>query len=746
MGQAPTTTMATNTTSTTTLAGAKCSSFTCPTGKLLISNAAIVVGETEGVCCVDSCSTWNQCTTHKILKTDAATIAGSSLDVCCDDLCSGYTCPQGTSPISAASSTKGKSLHTCCIPSCNFLSTAISCPPQHPIVAEILQISQAPNLQMWQSYAGNQFSEEQIKNVHAECCKDACAEKDCTANYLLKSNAATLEGGNRDRCCDASCSLHNCPTGQTQKDGASTIRGSSDASCCAQACSGFSCDPNKGLMLKLNAEQIAGASEGECCDGEFDCSPYTNRSGTTLRKVVLMEETSKQTCANQNNGVGLGQDKMQQYCQEFCSTDGILRGLPLQLGSPQFGFNLTSMNSVCGSVTNVDHSLREECKSGSNALLEIQVKAADFVAKVKVFKAEQMAFRGSMQAASKALEDDLIASQSQLAASAFKLRLLKKKFTDWSDGVTDGQDFSKLQRAMDNLKTSANLLNDAVQKNLDLFEQFVARCNVMLLGVGSRNEYLLDICPQSSSACIEREIAGHVGCCCGLNPIVTPSMLIDGFDATMVQTAQGQVAAARRLAETAEINVCAKASKDSSTEVGAARDRLKALGQEALFQGVDQELQTKYSSYFAECGGGRRLEDLERDESPQVDGRLLQNNQLQCQPPTSNGLKVAFSETLETDLCHLQTPKVTNDAMRSQCNKFCAPNAVPLLLGTEAYGFQHSEVNSICLADDAVLKHDSTLLGKCGEWSQGFQDIELKAVDFIEQLEAGSQDKRDLET
>ena len=58
---------------------------------------------------------------------------------------------------------------------------------------------------------------------------------------------------------------------------------------------------------------------------------------------------------------------------------------------------------------------------------------------------------------------------------------------------------------MDALTTSAILLDDVVRRNLRLFEEYITECNGLLLGMGSAQEYLLDVCPQLNGACIERE-------------------------------------------------------------------------------------------------------------------------------------------------------------------------------------------------------------------------------------------------
>ena len=327
----------------------------------------------------------------------------------------------------------------------------------------------------------------------------SCASMDCPSHYLPKEGAD--QGSSIDACCDRACSLFDCPAGQAQLNSADTVPGASESLCCRPSCSRYSCP--SGLQVKMDADRIVGSTAEECCDGLFTCTPYTNRSGHDVSKVVLMQETSQKRCVDQ----GLQQEAMATYCNDFCSTGGSLQGLPLQLGSSEYGFNLGEMNGICEAIADANRSLLNFCRQRSNALLEIQVKAAEFVAKVQEFKAKQVVFRGSMQNASQQLQSHL-ASQAfatEIGDSVEKLVLLKRQFQGWATGVTSGPDFQSLQGSMDALTTSAILLDDVVRRNLRLFEEYITECNGLLLGMGSAQEYLLDVCPQLNGACIERE-------------------------------------------------------------------------------------------------------------------------------------------------------------------------------------------------------------------------------------------------
>ena len=214
-----------------------------------------------------------------------------------------------------------------------------------------------------------------------------------------------------------------------------------------------------------------------------------------------------------------------------------------------------------------DGSLASFCAARSTALQEIELRAADFVAKVDIFKAEQVAFRAAVQNASEKMRQELespaFVKEVGDADKTKKIGVLKKKFSAFAGSLKSGPAYDILKRAMDALQSSATLLTDTVQTNLALFEEYLSKCNQMLLGTGIGKEYLLDICPQNSGTCIERPTAGHVGCCCGINPVVSQTAYIDGRDSSDVLSSGGYVALGRRLAEGASINVCAEAASKS---------------------------------------------------------------------------------------------------------------------------------------------------------------------------------------
>lgn len=120
-----------------------------------------------------------------------------------------------------------------------------------------------------------------------------------------------------------------------------------------------------------------------------------------------------------------------------------------------------------------------------------------------------------------------------------------------------------LRGGLEELKWSSGNLSEAVEEKLDLFERFLNQCNKIMPSKGANQEYLLDICSQQNDACIEKETpirsaAQHVGCCCGVNPVVASTTMIDGISAS-VFGGTGYVDL-RRLQQQTQIDICGEAS------------------------------------------------------------------------------------------------------------------------------------------------------------------------------------------
>ena len=76
----------------------------------------------------------------------------------------------------------------------------------------------------------------------------------------------------------------------------------------------------------------------------------------------------------------------------------------------------------------------------------------------------------------------------------------------------------KLKTEIEKLKTAASHLKTTLLEKSRLIEKFLDECNDLYVGTGPNDEYLLDICAQASTACLERATSSHATCCCAYHP------------------------------------------------------------------------------------------------------------------------------------------------------------------------------------------------------------------------------------
>ena len=97
---------------------------------------------------------------------------------------------------------------------------------------------------------------------------------------------------------------------------------------------------------------------------------------------------------NQNNKCDKSTLDAQQQCNSFCNLGGAQLGLPILLGTTQYGFNLDDMNEICLGSKETDviinnQTLMNYCSARGNELHEIKLRSAEFVTSVGGFKEQQ---------------------------------------------------------------------------------------------------------------------------------------------------------------------------------------------------------------------------------------------------------------------------------------------------------------------------------------------------------------------
>merc|ERR1712187_171476 len=140
-------------------------------------------------------------------------------------------------------------------------------------------------------------------------------------------------------------------------------------------------------------------------------------------------------------------------------------------------------------------------------------------------------------------------------------------------------------------------------------DDLLNNCDRLFTGIGSDQEYLLDLCSQTSTTCIEKENARHAGCCCGYMPLLalgsqdTPVHTIPGLSGSLrdddAEIPRARVAARRLETITPVFHTCAQSEKDSQTEVKEAEANVKQLGYDYLLTDEKAALHAKYPDYYS---------------------------------------------------------------------------------------------------------------------------------------------------
>mmetsp|Transcript_14534 Transcript_14534/g.25555 ORF Transcript_14534/g.25555 Transcript_14534/m.25555 type:complete len:890 (+) Transcript_14534:85-2754(+) len=553
--------------------------------------------------------------------------------------------------------------------------------------------------------------------------------------------------GNTDSTLDFSC-----PHGKILQTEALLIRGNTTEQCCQQA-------PCTVDFCPGHAENLNTCTEQNAKDGSIS--------------VNVPAQVKRDLCGDQDPAVT--NDKMQDQCSAFCAIGGLPLGLPLLMGSESFGFNKDQMEDIClntkgDSFLEHDRALYNECKEKSFALRQIEEKAADFVAYVDILKLEILWWRTAAQEKSRSLQTELASPtfKKEMRAATNKTASLKAAIdrSEWKVHVSTNVGSGDLERAVDKVAQGGESLRATVNTQVVIYEEFLRDCNKLFTAEDQNKYFMLDICAQGNEECIEVPEAIHVGCCCGVNPLALElTHHIDGkmptrrltdwlVDGTGVSDEDQGID---------DFSICAESKKRSSAGIAAATARLQSMshGSEALQQ-YNIDLQEAHPEYTSQCGSGRSLRRLGEDQTgiekgadrgttnnktstgertahPASARKLQTGTKLQCNPTSSKtedgDLLVEFTDRTRLGLCQFD-PTVTEAQMQQQCDAFCEPHGVPITMGTEEFGFDLSQMESIILSPrGGLLTHDTAELEQCMSDRNAFREILVRTASFIEKLD-----------
>lgn len=329
----------------------------------------------------------------------------------------------------------------------------------------------------------------------------------------------------------------------------------------------------------------------------------------TLR-AAFWKDTETDYCSKVTDTNGL-----METCETFCGKNSV----PLLLGGTTFGFNQSSMDSVCispGEPVELGSRTVAQCHKDAKSLHAVRVKSAKFIADLAILEARKLEFTAEIMDTVKRMTDDIKAQaagridDAEVGAKINALRDLLNELTSelTSGSVGSGARFH-LSQATDSLGKSSNELQDELDKAIPALDDLLNKCDRLFTGIGSEQEYLLDLCSQTSTTCIEKNTARHAGCCCGYMPLLalgsqnTPVDTIPGLSGSLLdfdaETPRARVAARRLETSTLVFHTCAESEKDSEIQVNEAEANVKELGYEYLLADAEAALKAKYPDHYS---------------------------------------------------------------------------------------------------------------------------------------------------
>lgn len=299
------------------------------------------------------------------------------------------------------------------------------------------------------------------------------------------------------------------------------------------------------------------------------CSPPSAPTidvGETM-KVAFSKDTEQAHCSDLTTPTGQPMTTvgLAEQCSAFCGSEAV----PLLVGSIDFGFNQTAMDTVClnSDLVTTDSAKVTQCLNDAEAMVAVEIKMAAFITALTALELVKVEYEKSVAEQLSAMKDKI----AEKAEAVLKGAKANEKAADYAaflkDEVLNGMmgnsvEALKYKQALERLGVSVGSLKTTAQASLQAFQDFLSDCSDVYTGKGSSGEYLLDQCSQTSDECIDSEWGRHVGCCCGYMPFmavgqerVSFSSTIPGLGAEALKDSEGKARVGSRLRRRMSENV-----------------------------------------------------------------------------------------------------------------------------------------------------------------------------------------------
>jgi len=354
----------------------------------------------------------------------------------------------------------------------------------------------------------------------------------------------------------------------------------------------------------------------------LSCSPPTSATIQTseVMKVAFSADTEKDYCGDLTTSTGEANSTAQkmttvglaEQCSQFCGEEAV----PLLVGSIDFGFNQSAMDSVCinSNIVTTDSDRVTQCHEDAESMIAVDVKMSAFITAMNEVELAKIAYETAVAARLPAIkakiedkaEDVLKGARADQKAEAYSAFLRTEVFNEVTGS---SQQAVKYKTSLDRLGVAVESLQSTVAASIKAYTRFLSDCSDLFTGKGQYNEYLLDQCSQTSTECIDGEggFGRHSGCCCGYTPFmavgqekVSYANTIPGISAEAFEDSQGLARVGNRLlrrlteAPKSYYDICGSVWEGNAQILANFHAEILSLGNEEVFQDWLNAMKTRY--------------------------------------------------------------------------------------------------------------------------------------------------------
>lgn len=385
--------------------------------------------------------------------------------------------------------------------------------------------------------------------------------------------------------------------------------------------------------------------------------------------------------------------------------------IPVILGRPNQGFNVSTMKQVCGGHSNAllkhDAEILNFCEEQEEKLGNVSRFASNFLGALEDFDYLLLLYR-------KAVLDKAAQLRQEIQTESFRRSVENARPSEKMNVVVSFYKQSlnefaadlRMEEAVAVVSKAVETLVEAVQIYLHTLPEYLANCNKLYLGTSSQQDALLHICKQNSgNDCMDFDHpeVSQVAACCAFNPVAQgPS--IPGTSGRRLATADENWAQTPHL--------CAESHHHLRRSIEVIRLMYESGGAEQA-RAYEESLRQKYPNFFADTAFSK------------------------C--PTSTGTTTTLTTTKGTTLTTTRVAAETAPASIEGCIELSTTNVEAFAADPLVEVAMKEAVTVITGVAITSVKELGVVVGICGRRLEGRNLQEGNAaVDFVLEFSFGS--------